>query len=358
MELLTQSGGHALAVLTTTTELSITPMNNIQDKPTFTTTYETTSDVKYTDTTASTFAVTEEDLLASPWVFAYQGSYTYDKDYLNEDERTEVGILNDQFTFKDDNTFTSLVFDVQGTWQLNDGVIDIELEDMSFTVTPFKAQNNFVLALYEFDNDGVAIKYTGDMHAIDYELAEDFSIESSLPNVWMSSYNEALFVDGVPLPDDLFAYYFYADGTAGRIYSHMEEPYFVGDRELYNFQWTADDNEVNIIGLRESNAFTFNREYTWKLLGSKQEGVVTILEMQANKVAYNDEYTDSDDFVFNILPRLSFTFKLNLEEQYPEFWENTDVGSLSAPESPAGIALSFSSELIARQFSEVMALVH
>tara|TARA_B100000482_G_C12496049_1_gene254640 strand:- start:381 stop:767 length:387 start_codon:yes stop_codon:yes gene_type:complete len=128
----------------------------------------------------------------------------------------------------------------------------------------------------------------------------------------------------------------------------MEEPYFVGDRELYNFQWTADDNEVNIIGLRESNAFTFNREYTWKLLGSKQEGVVTILEMQANKVAYNDEYTDSDDFVFNILPRLSFTFKLNLEEQYPEFWENTDVGSLSAPESPAGIALWFSSELIAR----------
>ena len=358
IELLTQSGGHALAVLTTTTELSITPMDDIQDKPTFTTTYETTTNVKYTNTTASTFTVTEEDLLASPWVFAYQGSYTYDKDYLNEDERTEAGILNDQFTFKDDNTFTSLVFDVQGTWQLNDGVIDIELEDMSFTVTPFKAQNNFVLALYEFDNDGVAIKYTGDMHAIDYELAEDFSIESSLPNVWMSSYNEARFVDGVPLPDDLFAYYFESDGTAGRVYSPSEESYFVGDRELYNFQWTADDNEVNIIGLRENNAFTFNREYTWKLLGSKQEGVVTILEMQANKVAYNDEYTDSDDFVFNILPRLSFTFKLNLEEQYPEFWENTDVGSLSAPESPAGIALSFSSELIARQFSEVMALVH
>lgn len=348
MELLTQSGGHALAVLTTTTQLSLTPMDDIQDKPTFTTSYETISNVKYTNTTASTFTVTEEDLLASPWVFAYQGSYTFDKDYLNKDERTEVGILNDQFTFKDDNTFTSLVYDAQGTWQLNDGVIEIELEGMSFTVTPFKAQNDFVLALYEFDKDGVTIKYTGDMHAIGYELAEDFSIESSLPNVWMSSYNEALFVDGVPLPDDLFAYYFYADGTAGRIYSHMEEPYFVGDRELYNFQWTADDNEVNIIGLRESNAFTFNREYTWKLLGSKQEGVVTILEMQANKVAYNDEYTDSDDFVFNILPRLSFTFKLNLEEQYPEFWENTDVGSLSAPESPAGIALSFSSELITR----------
>lgn len=348
MDLLTQSGGHALAVLTTTTELSLTPKDDIQDKPTFTTTYETTSNVKYSNTTASTFTVTEEDLLASPWVFAYQGSYTFDKEYLNEDERTEVGILNDQFTFKDDNTFMSLVYDAQGTWQLNDGVIEIELEGMSFSVTPFKAQNNFVLALYEFDNDGVAIKFTGDMHAIDYELAEDFSIESSLPNVWMSSYNEALFVDGVPLPDDLFAYYFYADGTAGRIYSHIEEPYFVGDRELYNFQWTADDNEVNIVGLRESNAFTFNREYTWKLLGSKQEGVVTILEMQANKVAYNDEYTDSDDFVFNILPRLSFTFKLNLEEQYPEFWENTDVGSLSAPASLSDIALSFSSELITR----------
>ncbi|MEL7441643.1 MAG: carboxypeptidase regulatory-like domain-containing protein, partial [Pseudomonadota bacterium] len=102
----------------------------------------------------------------------------------------------------------------------------------------------------------------------------------------------------------------------------------------------------NIIGLRENNAFTFNREYTWKLLGSKQEGVVTILEMQSNKVDYTDDF--NEDTVFNILPRLSFTFTLNLEEQYPEFWENTDVGSLSAPESPAGIALSFSSELIAR----------
>ena len=342
MELLTQSGGHALAVLTTTTELSLTPMDDIQDKPTFTTTYETTSNVKYTNTTASTFTVTEEDLLASPWVFAYQGSYTFDKEYLNEDERTEKGILNDQFTFKDDNTFTSLVHGAQGTWQLNSGVIDIELEGMSFTVTPFKAQNNFVLALYEFDNDGVAIKYTGDMHAIDYALAEDFSIESSLPNVWMSSYNEALFVDGVPLADDLFAYYFNADGTAGRIYSHREEPYFVGDGELYNFQWTADDNEVNIVGVRENSSFVFNREYTWKLLGSKREGVVAKLEMQSNKIDYTDDF--NDDYVFNILPRLSFTFTLNLEEEYPEFWENTDVGSFSAPD----IALSFSSELITR----------
>lgn len=348
MDLLTQSGGHALAVLTTTTQLSLTPMDDIQDKPTFTTSYETISNVKYTNTTASTFTVTEEDLLASPWVFAYQGNYTFDKDYLNEDERTEVGILNDQFTFKDDNTFTSLVHDAQGVWQLNNGVIDIELEGMSFSVTPFKAQNNFVLAIYEFDYDGVAIKYTGDMHPIDYALAEDFNIESSLPNVWMSSYNEALFVNGVPLPDDLFAYYFDADGTAGRIYSHGEEPYFVGDGELYNFQWTADDNEVNIVGVRENISFVFNREYTWKLLGSKQEGVVAKLEMQANKVAYNDEYTDSDDIVFNILPRLSFTFKLNLEEQYPKFWENTDVGSLSEPESPSDVALSFSSELIAK----------
>ncbi|MEC8377297.1 MAG: carboxypeptidase regulatory-like domain-containing protein, partial [Pseudomonadota bacterium] len=80
IELLTQSGGHALAVLTTTTELSITPMDDIQDKPTFTTTYETTTNVKYTNTTASTFTVTEEDLLASPWFFDYQVSYTYDKD--------------------------------------------------------------------------------------------------------------------------------------------------------------------------------------------------------------------------------------------------------------------------------------
>lgn len=342
MDLLTQAGGHALAVLTTTTELSLTPMDDIQDKPTFTTTYETTSNVKYSNTTASTFTVTEEDLLASPWVFAYQASYTFDKEYLNEDERTEVGILNDQFTFKDDNTFTSLVYDAQGTWQLNNGVIDIELEGMSFTVTPFKAQNNFVLALYEFDNDGVAIKYTGDMHAIDYELAEDFSIESSLPNIWMFSYNEAFFVDGVPLFDDVFGYYFEPDGSAGRVYSAFEEPYFVGDGELHNFQWTVDDNEVNIVGLRENSAFVFNREYTWKLLGSKQEDVVVTLEMQSNKVDYTDDF--NEDFVFNILPRLSFTFKLNLEEQYPEFWENTDVGSLNAPD----ISLSFSSELITR----------
>ena len=356
MELLTQSGGHALAVLTTTTELTLTPMDDIQDKPTFTTTYETSRNVKYTNTTASAFTVTEEDLLASPWVFAYQGSYTFDKEYLNEDERIEEGILNDQFTFKDDNTFTSLVYDAQGTWQLNDGVIDIELGDMSFTVTPFKAQNDFVLALYEFDNDGVAIKYTGDMHAIDYELAEDFSIESSLPNIWMFSYNETFFVDGAPLFDDVFGYYFEPDGTAGRVYSAFEESYFVGDGELYNFQWTMDNNEVNIVGLRENSAFVFDREYTWKLLGSKQEDVVVTLEMQSNKVDYTDDF--NEDFVFNILPRLSFTFKLNLEEQYPEFWENTDVGSLSAPESSSDIALSFSSELITRQFSEAMALVH
>ncbi|MBT3137307.1 cadherin-like domain-containing protein, partial [Alteromonas sp. ALT199] len=346
MDLLTQAGGHALAVLTTTTELSLTPMDDIQDKPTFTTTYETTSNVKYSNTTASTFTVTEEDLLASPWVFAYQGSYTFDKEYLNEDERTEVGILNDQFTFKDDNTFMSLVYDAQGTWQLNEGVIEIELEGMSFSVTPFKAQNDFVLALYEFDNDGVAIKFTGDMHAIDYELAEDFSIESSLPNIWMFSYNEALFVDGTPLFDDVFGYYFEPDGTAGRVYPAFEEPYFVGDGELYNFQWTMDNNEVNIVGLRENSAFVFNREYTWKLLGSKQEGVVVTLEMQSNKVDYTDDF--NENLVFNILPRLSFTFKLNLEEQYPEFWENTDVGSLSAPASLSDIALSFSSELITR----------
>ena len=346
MDLLTQAGGHALAVLTTTTELSLTPMDDIQDKPTFTTTYESTSNVKYSNTTASTFTVTEEDLLASPWVFAYQGSYTFDKEYLNENERTEVGILNDQFTFKDDNTFMSLVYDAQGTWQLNGGVIEIELEGMSFSVTPFKAQNDFVLALYEFDNDGVAIKFTGDMHAIDYELAEDFSIESSLPNVWMFSYNEALFIDGVPLFDDVFGYYFEPDGSAGRAYSASDEPYFVGDGELYNFQWTMEGDEVNIVGLRENDTFTFSREYTWKLLGSKQDDVVTTLEMQSNKVDYTDDF--NEDFVFNILPRLSFTFKLNLEEQYPEFWENTDVDSLSTPESLSDISLSFSSELITR----------
>ena len=342
MDLLTQSGGHALAVLTTTTQLSLTPMDDIQDKPTFTTSYETISNVKYTNTNASTFTVTEEDLLASPWVFAYQGSYTFDKEYLNEDERTEEGILNDQFTFKDDNTFTSLVYDAQGTWQLNDGAIKIELEGMSFSVTPFKAQNDFVLALYEFDKDGVAIKYTGDMHAINYELAEDFSIESSLPNIWMFSYNEALFVDSAPLFDDVFGYYFEPDGTAGRVYSAFEEPYFVGDGELYNFQWTLNNSELNIVGLRDDEWITFNREYTWKLLGSKQDNVVATLEMQSNKLDYKDDI--NEDLVFNILPRLSFTFKLNLEEQYPEFWENTDVGGLSTPD----ISLSFSSELITR----------
>lgn len=342
MDLLTQSGGHALAVLTTTTELSLTPMDDIQDKPTFTTSYETISNVKYTSTTASTFTVTEEDLLASPWVFAYQGSYTFDKEYLNQDERTEEGILNDQFTFKDDNTFTSLVYDAQGTWQLNNGAIEIELEGMSFSVTPFKAQNDFVLALYEFDNDGVAIKYTGDMHAINYELAEGFSIESSLPNIWMFSYNEALFVDSAPLFDDVFGYYFEPDGTAGRVYSAFEEPYFEGDSELYNFQWTLNNSELNIVGLRDDEWITFNREYTWKLLGSKQDNVVATLEMQSNKLDYKDDF--NEDLVFNILPRLSFTFKLNLEEQYPEFWENTDVGSLSTPD----ISLSFSSELITR----------
>ena len=61
MDLLTQAGGHALAVLTTTTELSLTPMDDIQDKPTFSTKYETTSNVKYCNTTASTFTVTEEE---------------------------------------------------------------------------------------------------------------------------------------------------------------------------------------------------------------------------------------------------------------------------------------------------------
>jgi len=342
MELLTQSGGHALAVLRTTTELSLTPMDDIQGKPTFTTTYETTSNVKYTNTMVSTLTVTEDDLLASPWVFAYQGSFTFDKEYLNESERTEVGILNDQFTFKDDNTFTSIVYGSQGTWQLNNGVINIELEGMSFSVTPFKAQNNFVLALYEFDNNGVEIKYTGDMHAIDYEMAEDFSIENPLPNIWMSSYQEARFVDGVPLFDDVFGYYFESDGTVGRVYSEREDPFFTIENELYNFQWTLDDNEVNIVGVRENISFIFNREFSWKLLGSKQEGVFAKLEMQSNKIDYKDDI--NEPFVFNILPRLSFTFTLNLEEQYPEFWENTDVSSLSEPD----IALSFSSKLITR----------
>ena len=208
---------------------------------------------------------------------------------------------------------------------------------MSFSVTPFKAQNDFVLALYKFDNEGVAIKYTGDMHAIDYALAEGFSIESSLPNIWMFSYNEALFVDGTPLFDDVFGYYFEPDGTAGRVYSAFEESYFVGDGELYNFQWTMDSNEVNIVGVRENSAFVFNREYTWKLLGSKQEGIVATLEMQSNKVDYTDEF--NENLVFNILPRLSFTFKLNLEEQYPEFWENTDIGSLNTPDISVSISL-------------------
>ena len=63
--------------------------------------------------------------------------------------------------------------------------------------------------------------------------------------------------------------------------------------------------------------------------------------MQSNKVDYTD---DSDNLVFNILPRLSFTFTINLEEQYPEFWENTDLGSLNAPD----ISLSYTSELITR----------
>lgn len=92
-----------------------------------------------------------------------------------------------------------------------------------------------MLVFYEFDNDGVVIKYIGDMYVIDYELVEDFSIESLLFNVWMFFYNEVFFVDGVLLFDDLFVYYFYVDGMVGRIYFYMEELYFVGDCEFYNF---------------------------------------------------------------------------------------------------------------------------
>ena len=79
--------------------------------------------------------------------------------------------------------------------------------------------------------------------------------------------------------------------------------------------------------------------HTVKIQG---QNVVVTLEMQSNKVDYTDDF--NEDFVFNILPRLSFTFKLNLEEQYPEFWENTDLGNLNAPD----ISLSYTSELITR----------
>ena len=246
-------------------------------------------------------------------------------------------MVSDYLTFNDDNTVTSRLFGTQGSWSYDSGTISLSVNGKSVKVTPFKKQNDYLIAVYEYEEAGNVIKYAADMHSIDFSLPENFDVTSTPPMVWASTLSASLFVNDLPLAEDLWSYYFDSDGTAGRVFAEIDysEPdlpvsRFVDDSALYNFQWQQEGDLLTLDGLRENSAFVFQRRFKWELLGVTDSGLMATIEYQVGTIDYSDGYSVEP---VGTVPRLNFFMPLNLEEAYPEIWGNTEINGLNTPDS-------------------------
>jgi hypothetical protein len=343
-ELVYENGGNAIAHVSQVIELKITPaVDESYGAPKFVTEYPQTYTSIYSDTSEA-ISLSREDVLASPWVVAYNSEFEYS---LNDQEGNPVsleGMISDYLTFNDDNTVTSRLFGTQGSWSFDSGTISLSVNGKSFTVTPFKKQNDYLIAVYEYEEAGNVIKYAADMHSIDFSLPESFDVTSTPPMVWASTLNASLFVNDLPLAEDLWSYYFDSDGTAGRVFAEIDyfDPdlpvsRFVDDRALYNFQWQKEGDLLTLDGLRENSAFVFQRRFKWDLLGVTDSGLMATIEYQVGTINYSDGYSDAP---FGTVPRLNFYMPLNLEEAYPEIWANTEINGLNTPDSQSNSSVS------------------
>ena len=343
-ELVYENGGNAIAQVSQVIELTITPaVDESYGAPKFVTEYPQTYTSIYSDTSEA-ISLSREDVLASPWVVAYNSEFEYS---LNDQEGNPVsleGMISDYLTFNDDNTVTSRLFGTQGSWSYDSGTISLSVNGKSVKVTPFKKQNDYLIAVYEYEEAGNVIKYAADMHSIDFSLPESFDVTSTPPMVWASTLSASLFVNDLPLAEDLWSYYFDSDGTAGRVFAEIDysEPdlpvsRFVDDSALYNFQWQQEGDLLTLDGLRENSAFVFQRRFKWELLGVTDSGLMATIEYQVGTIDYSDGYSDEP---FGTVPRLNFFMPLNLEEAYPEIWGNTEINGLNTPDSQNNSSVS------------------
>ncbi len=338
ISLLSINGSNALASELNTYKVLLKP-TGIESSEEFETTFTESREMAYHN--GDYIELTSEDVVETPWVLNIQDVLSIDNPFDENGTLSEEGMIADRFTFNANGTYQTWVTGESGMWTIENGALQLQYRDSTFKLSPFKAHNDYLLAMLEFGDEGKTIKYSVDMHKVRGSV-DTTQLVSELPVAWLSHIFDHEGPEGLPLYDDVFGYYFLQDGTAGRIYPNNDEdnPSFATDYEVYNWQWAVVDNVVKIEGQNGRDNWMLRRKREWHVLGETEDGRMMVIE---NFIFYWGEQNPYADV---ILPRLNFYKKLDLEALYPEQWERFSAAGVMESTFKQPMSISYSSQSI------------
>lgn len=214
----------------------------------------------------------------------------------------------------------------QFTPTLENGVLTLVQDDLTYKITPFKQLGKGYLAQIEkWQNNTLVYVLAENIAQFDdsYTLLTD-SLVTELPMAQLA-YNNALgtdaWVNNKLSLNHVFGYHFKSDGTLNRgINARTDEngnSKFVGDDS-----WTWSVSE-NLIHLNLSNDDT---RRTWQVISVDDDNRALVIESatQSRDLNSDNELSDDEKELLRSPPRINIIKKADLS-QWPEAWGNTQL---------------------------------